>query len=68
MLMLREAAHENESDPRLWVLYAVQCTRVGRLDTARRALAHAAWLRERRHEPRKAHVTRALLDRLDRAA
>jgi hypothetical protein len=35
-----------------------------------RALAHAAWLRDRQREPRKARVTRAVLVRLlgERAA
>ena len=60
MLLLREAAHGAEHAPKLWVLYAVQCARVGRFEEVERALAHAAWLRDRAHEPGKARVTRAL--------
>ena len=61
MVELREAAHENESDPRLWTLYGVQCARIARFDVARQALTHAAWLRDRRGESAKANVTRALI-------
>ena len=68
MLSLRQAAHENEHDPKLWTLYGMQCARAGRMLDAESALAHAAWLRERRHEPEKARVTRALLSRLGQAA
>jgi Flp pilus assembly protein TadD len=70
MLLLRDAANENEECPRLWTLYGVQCARLGRRDAAKSALVHAAWLRDRRGEPRKAASTRAVLDRLspDRAA
>ena len=64
MLALRDAAHLNESDARLWALYGVQCARVGLIDVAKKALGHAVWLRERCHEPRKAHVTRGVLARL----
>jgi Flp pilus assembly protein TadD len=70
MLALRQAAHENEENPAVWTLFAVQCTRVGRMDEAERALTHAAWLRDRRREPGKARTTRAILRRLtgERAA
>jgi Flp pilus assembly protein TadD len=70
MLALRQAAHENEYDAKLWVLYGVQCAKVGRLEDAESALTHAAWLRDRRHEPAKAIVTRTILARLvgERAA
>jgi Flp pilus assembly protein TadD len=61
MVMLREAAHENENAARLWVLYGVQCARIGRLDDAQRALQHAAWVRERDGEHAKANVTRAIM-------
>lgn len=64
MVMLREAALENEHDARLWVLYGVQCARIGRFDVARQALQHAAWVRDRRGEAAKANVTRALLTQL----
>ena len=64
MLLLKAAAHENPQDPKLWVLYGVQCTRVGRYDTAVQALTHAAWLRERAAEPAKARTTRALIEQL----
>ena len=60
MLLLREAAHGAEHAPKPWVFYGVQCARTGRLDEAERAWAHAAWLRERAHQPAKARVTRAL--------
>src|SRR5258706_5688120 len=60
MLLLREAAHGAEDRAAPWVQYGVQCARMGRLDEAERALAHAAWLRERAHEPAKARITRAL--------
>jgi Flp pilus assembly protein TadD len=60
MQLLKAAAHENTEDPKLWVLYGVQCTRLGRFDTAVQALSHAAWLRDRAGEPAKARVTREL--------
>lgn len=63
MMALHDAACENEQDARLWALYGVQCLRAGRHDLAVRALTHAAWLRERGHEPRKAKATRSLLDK-----
>jgi Flp pilus assembly protein TadD len=62
LLALRQAAHEHEDDPRLWTLYGVQCLRMGRMETARHALMHAAWIRDRRNEQRKADVTRRLLE------
>jgi Flp pilus assembly protein TadD len=62
--MLRDAAHANESDARLWALYGVQCVRAGHVEVALRALAHAAWLRVRSREPRKAQVTRDFIARL----
>ena len=65
LLAFRQAALENDEDPRLWTLYGVQCMRVGQADTARQAIVHAAWLRDRRGERAKAQVTRALLSRLD---
>ena len=71
MQLLKAAAHENTNDAKLWVFYGVQCTRVGRFDTAVQALTHAAWLRERANEPAKARATRALIAQLcseDRAA
>ncbi len=70
MVVLREAAHENEHDARLWTHYGVQCLRVGRLDVARQAFLHAAWVRDRHGEHAKAKVTRALLAQLtgDQAA
>jgi Flp pilus assembly protein TadD len=61
MLLLREAAHVAERDPKVWVLYGAQCMRTGRVDEAERAFSHAAWLRERAHETRKARLTRALV-------
>lgn len=64
MVMLREIALENEHDARLWAMYGVQCARIGRLDDARRALQHAAWVRDRNGEPAKANVTRALIAEL----
>ena len=64
MLLLRDAAHMNESDARIWVLYGVQCGRAGHLDQAERALAHAVWLRTRAREPRKAQVTRDVIARI----
>jgi Flp pilus assembly protein TadD len=64
MLALREAAHADEGDARLWVFYGMQCIRTGRIDAARQALGHAIWLRERQHEAAKAAVTRRLLDSL----
>lgn len=64
MVQLRDAALENEHDAKLWVLYGVQCARIGRFDVARQALQHAAWVRDRRGESSKANVTRALIGRL----
>ena len=64
MVQLRDAALENDRDPRLWVLYGVQCARIGRFDVARQALQHAAWLRDRSGEAAKANVTRALIKQL----
>lgn len=64
MLALRDAAHRNESEARLWALYGAQCMRAGYVDAAKKALRHAIWLRERCHEPRKAEVTRGVLARM----
>jgi Flp pilus assembly protein TadD len=63
MMALREAAYENEEEARLWALFGVQSLRAGRHDFAVQALTHAVWLRERNHEPAKAKITRALLDK-----
>lgn len=63
MLLLREASHLREDDPRLWALYGVQCLRSGRVEAGKKALVQAAWLRDRQGEPRKARVIRALLSR-----
>jgi predicted TPR repeat methyltransferase len=62
MLLLKEAAHGHAEEAKLWVLYGVQCTRVGRFDTAVQALNHAVWLRTRAGEHAKARVTRGLID------
>jgi Flp pilus assembly protein TadD len=64
MFLLRDAAHANESDARLWTLYGVQCVRAGQLDVALTALGHAAWLRARSGEQCKARVTRDFIARL----
>ena len=64
MLLLRDAAHRNEDDARIWALYGVQCGRAGCLEAATRALGHAVWLRVRRQEPRKAQVTRDVMARV----
>ena len=64
MLALRDAAHGSEADARIWALYGVQCVRAGLLDVAKKALGHAAWLRDRRHEPHKARATRGVMARL----
>lgn len=61
MVLLRQAAHANEEDPKIWALYGAQCLRMGRMEPGRKALTQAAWLRDRRGERRKADVTRALL-------
>lgn len=64
MLLLRDAAHRNEDDARIWALYGVQCGRAGCLEAAASALGHAVWLRVRRQEPRKAQVTRDVMARV----
>jgi Flp pilus assembly protein TadD len=64
MLLLRDAAHRDESDARIWALYGVQCGRAGYLEAAARALGHAVWLRVRRKEARKAQVTRDVMARV----
>jgi Flp pilus assembly protein TadD len=63
MLALREAASSHEQDAKLWALYGVQCMRLGHMASASQALLHAAWLRDRQHEHRKASVTRDVLAR-----
>jgi hypothetical protein len=65
MLLLKAAAHESTGDAKLWVLYGIQCTRLGRFDTAVQALTHAAWLRDRAGEEAKARVTRDLIAKYD---
>ena len=65
MLALREAAHANTQDARLWTLYGAQCGRNGKLEAARQAFGHAVWLRERDRDDRRAAITRTLIDRLD---
>jgi Flp pilus assembly protein TadD len=64
MLMLREACHASENSARLWTLYAVECTRLGRRDDAVEALERALWLRERNRDAARARVTRSLLENL----
>ena len=64
MVMLREAALENEHSARIWVMYGVQSARIGRLEDARRALQHAAWVHDRNAHKPKANVTRALIKQL----
>jgi Flp pilus assembly protein TadD len=64
MVMLREAALENEDSARIWVMYGVQCARIGRREDARRALQHAAWVHSQNGHVPKANVTRALLKQL----
>jgi len=70
MLLLREAAYIDDEDARTWALYAAQCVRAGRLDSAVDAYARAVWLREREGAVGKARTTRLILSRLagDRAA
>lgn len=58
---------QDENAP-LWVQYAHQAARCGKLDEARAALAHAAWLFDRRRQHPRANVVRNLLERLDGAA
>jgi len=64
MLVLRQAAHADEGDARIWTLYGAQCMRTGQLDSAARALTHAAWLRDREGAVAKARTTRAVLARI----
>jgi|RhiMethySRZTD1v2_1073278.scaffolds.fasta_scaffold86521_5 Flp pilus assembly protein TadD len=64
MLILREACHTFENCARLWTLYAVECTRLGRRDDAVEALERAIWLRDRNRDAARARVTRQLLERL----
>jgi Flp pilus assembly protein TadD len=61
LLLLREACCLSENDARLWTLYAVQCWRMGQRDTARTAMRHALWLRQRENDTARAHVVRGLL-------
>lgn len=61
LILLRETCFFAGCDARLWVLYAMQSWRLGRLDDARQALRQALWLRERAHDDRRAKVIRALL-------
>lgn len=61
LVLLREACFSAGDDARLWVLYAAQSWRMGRLDDTRQALRHALWLRERAHDERRARVIRSLI-------
>jgi hypothetical protein len=65
MLALREACFSAGDDPRLWVLYAVQCLRARRRDEALRALRQSLWLRERQHDERRACVLRAFIAQVE---
>lgn len=64
MLALRDACYRDESDPVLWTVYGAQCDRLGAVEEARRAFAHAIWLRERSRDFPRAAATRMALERL----
>ncbi len=68
LVLLREAAHSSHGDAHLWAQYGVQCLRMGRKEHGAKALAQAAWLRERAGQHRRAAVTRALASEALRAA
>ena len=60
MLLLREACNSEPHAARLWIWYGLACVKAGRRDAALEALRHAAWLRERERDPRRAEVTRSV--------
>src|ERR1700760_46152 len=64
MVMLREAALENEGSARLWVMYGVQSARTGPHEDAPRPLHPAAWVHDRNGHKPKANVTRAVMKQL----
>jgi Flp pilus assembly protein TadD len=66
--ILRLACCDANDDARLWVQYGHHAQQCGKLDEARLALAHAAWLFDRRRQHLRAEVVRALLDGIGRAA
>jgi len=68
MLLLRDAAYGDRHDAALWTSYADQCRRAGKREQAVQALLHAIWLRERQDDPKRANVTRLLLNDLRHAA
>jgi Flp pilus assembly protein TadD len=65
---LRLACCDENENPRVWVQYGHHAGLCGKLDEARSALAHAAWLFDRRRQHPRAAVVRGLLDRLAGAA
>jgi Flp pilus assembly protein TadD len=68
LVLLREACFLAGADARLWVLYAAQTWRMGRLDDTRHALRQALWLRERAHDEPRARVVRSLLEAAEAGA
>lgn len=68
LVLLREACFVAGADARLWVLYAAQSWRMGRLDDTRQALRQALWLRERAHDEPRAKVLRSLIALADAGA
>lgn len=65
MLALREACFAAREDPRLWALYAAQCLRTRNREEGLRALRQSLWLRERKHDERRARVLRIFIAQVE---
>jgi Flp pilus assembly protein TadD len=65
LVSLREAALLAVQDPKLWALYGGALVRAGRHDDARYAFGQALYFRERARDTARAHVLRAIIERLE---
>lgn len=64
LVLLRDACSENEQDARLWAIYGIACHRQGKQAEALQALKHAAWVRQRAQQTKRAHSLRQIIARL----
>ncbi|HEY5374682.1 MAG TPA: hypothetical protein VIK01_13440, partial [Polyangiaceae bacterium] len=64
LVALREATLLEESNPKLWALYAAACVKANRLEEAERAFGQALFFRQRAHDTGRAGALRRVIERL----
>jgi Flp pilus assembly protein TadD len=64
LVALREATLLEESNPKLWALYASACFKANRLEEAERAFGQALFFRQRAHDTGRAGALRRVIERL----